>query len=120
MYNHIKEKEYVENFLEELREILTNKKSKLDIIQTVKNTETLLELNYNSEDIKKELLNLKIQEYVESVLDTKDGTTLNVFSKIIKSQQVYIKIKIRSKENKTVLCLSFHFAEYKIDYFPYK
>lgn len=120
MHNYIEAKIVIENFLEELKQLLADKELKFDIISSQKNKETLLELNYNSEDIKIELMKLGIEQYVESVPDTRDGIILNVFSKTIKNKQVYIKVKIRSKENKKVLCLSFHFAEHKINFFPYK
>lgn len=120
MQNYIKRKIDIENFLQELKKLLQDKGTNLNIINNKKNIETLIQLNYNSEDVKNELMNIKTEEYVESVPDTKDGITLNIFSKTIKKQQIYIKVKISSKENGKVLCLSFHFAEYPIKYFPYK
>ena len=43
-----------------------------------------------------------------------------MISRKYNEKQVYIKIKIQSYENKIVLCMSFHYAEYSITKFPYR
>ena len=37
----------------------------------------------------------------------------------IDKRNVYIKVKIRSKENHKIFCVSFHFARYSINKLPY-
>ena len=75
----------VEEFLKTLKEILTNKDfdidKDLDILFRKKNesiddpyitSNTLAALNYDKEDVKNELLKLKIFNYVETLVDIKD------------------------------------------------
>ena len=91
----------VEEFLKTLKEILTNKD--FDILFRKKNesiddpyitSNTLAALNYDKEDVKNELLKLKIFNYVETLVDIKDisGPRLYVFIKEIGKRDVYIKI----------------------------
>lgn len=97
----------VEEFLKTLKEILTNKDfdidKDLDILFRKKNesiddpyitSNTLAALNYDKEDVKNELLKLKIFNYVETLVDIKDisGPRLYVFIKEIGKRDVYIKI----------------------------
>lgn len=42
-----------------------------------------------------------------------------VFIKRINLKQVYIKIKIRSIQNRKIFCISFHFARFQVNNFPY-
>ena len=37
----------------------------------------------------------------------------------IDKRNVYIKVKIRSKKNHKIFCVSFHFARYSINKLPY-
>ncbi|MBQ9886283.1 MAG: hypothetical protein IJM37_05435 [Lachnospiraceae bacterium] len=41
-----------------------------------------------------------------------------VFGKNINDKMVYIKLKIKGEARRKVLCLSFHYAEYDMN-FPY-
>lgn len=114
-------------FLEELKEILTNPKFDLDNdlnILLKKRTElasdpyttvnTMLALEYDRSDIQKQLLNLDISEYLETFIDDKDNSfpPFFAFGKSIKNRDVYIKVKIKDRENCKVFCVSFHFARY--------
>jgi len=86
------------------------------------NESTLNYLEYDREDAKKEIISLTVEEYVESVEDNNpnfNNDSFKVFVKNIKDINVYIKIKIRDIENKIVVCVSFHKAEYEVTY-PYK
>lgn len=127
--------EEIEKFLKTLRKILTNKdfdiNKDLDILFNRKNENledpcttfnTLAILNYDKEDVKNELLDLKLENYVETLFDVKNltGPRLYVFIKQIEKRDVYIKIKIRQAENKQVFCISFHFARFKNSKYPYK
>lgn len=125
----------VEEFLKTLKEILTNKDFDIDkdlyILFRKKNesiddpyitSNTLAALNYDKEDVKNELLKLKIFNYVGTLVDIKDisGPRLYVFIKEIGKRDVYIKIKIREFKRRQVFCISFHFARFKNSKYPYK
>lgn len=115
-------------FLHEIKEILKNPESKVNIIQRDDkeieySTEYCLrDLGMDKEDIKEELKKLKLSEYVECCPDERNSKSRDyyIFCKIYNEKQVYIKVKIQSYDNKIVLCMSFHYAEYPITRFPYK
>lgn len=132
--SYCSKKEEVEEFLQMLKEILTNKNFDInrdfDILFRKKNeskedpyitSNTLAALNYDREDVKNELLKLKIFNYVETLVDIKDvsGPRLYVFIKEIEKRDVYIKVKIREFKNRQVFCISFHFARFKNLKYPY-
>lgn len=132
--SYCSKKEEVEEFLQMLKEILTNKNFDInrdfDILFRKKNeskedpyitSNTLAALNYDREDVKNELLKLKIFNYVETLVDIKDvsGPRLYVFIKEIEKREVYIKVKIREFKNRQVFCISFHFARFKNLKYPY-
>jgi len=86
------------------------------------NRQTLSELNFTTEDVINELISLKSNEYLESVNDTNknfNDEPFRVFIKKIKKIDVYIKIKIRSIENKIIVCVSFHRTQFDFE-LPYK
>jgi len=88
------------------------------------NSYCLEQLKYDTEDVMNEILTLEVSHYCETLGDRKSPDSglelLHVFIKEIQSRQVYIKIKIKEiGENEVVLCISFHFAEHKIDKLPY-
>ena len=66
------------------------------------------------------ILNLEVEDYSEGPLEEtqQGGTEMWVFAKVIKGQQVYIKLTI-SKMPGTAVCISFHKAEYPME-FPLK
>jgi len=77
---------------------------------------TLLELDFDKEDIWQHLLSLNLSCYIETIVDDKDKMLPHffAFAKTIKCRDVYIKVKIRDKLNGKVFCVSFHFARYPI------
>ena len=83
---------------------------------------TLLDLDYNSEDVVNRLKELTVAEYSETKIDKDDlnPPLLFVFGKDINRRLVYMKLKIKKKENlrKHILCVSFHYAKEKMK-FPY-
>ena len=108
-------------FLEELKDAINND-CQMFFNYSKKNQATLLKLDYDESDIMRELLSLRIQDYSETVFDTdnSDPPLLFVFGKMIMSKEVYIKLKVRVHgENKTTLCISFHFSEHSMLY-PYQ
>ena len=89
--------------------------------------QALADLNYEDEDVIHELISLKVEHYVESVEDKNpffNDEPFRVFVKQIKYDKnksvmdVYIKVKIKSIDNKMVVCVSFHRAQFDFN-FPY-
>ena len=81
---------------------------------------TLLDLDYDIEDVVHRLKELTVEEYSETKIDTDDVNPplLFVFGKDINGKIIYIKLKIKGNQQKYVLCVSFHYAKDKIT-FPY-
>ena len=81
---------------------------------------TLLDLDYDIEDIADRLKELTVEEYSETKIDKDDldPPLLFVFGKNINRQLVYIKLKIKGNRKRHVLCVSFHYAKDKMK-FPY-
>ncbi len=124
-------KREVEAFLDELHKLLEKEdfdiNTDLILIRRKKQGKdckfstpyTLLELDYDAEDVVSRLKELKTEEYSETKID-KDDTNpplLFVFGKDINGRLIYIKLKIRDQQ-KQVLCVSFHYAREKMN-FPY-
>jgi len=80
---------------------------------------TMLDLDYDTNDIVERLKELTVQEYSETLYDKGDDNPplLFVYGKDINCKKVYIKLKIKDVR-KSVLCLSFHYAEHVMN-FPY-
>lgn len=124
MNSHIESKENVKMFLDNLKIIL--KDSNFNIVKNLtlntspKNMQTLLDLDYNREDIKDKLKLLNVSDYYETVPDNKypDKPDFYVFFIIIKKREIYIKVSIRGYKNH-VLCMSFHYAEFSHKALPY-
>ena len=73
---------------------------------------TLLDLDYDIEDVVNRLKELTVEEYSETKIDTDDVNPplLFVFGKDINGKIIYIKLKIKGNQQKYVLCVSFHYA----------
>lgn len=119
--------EDVETFLRELKDILLspnfNASRDLDIMLKKRNetatdpytTEnTLLALDFDKNDVVHQLMALQLSEYLETFIDDKDTSLppFFAFAKVIQGKEVYIKVKIRDRQNCKVFCVSFHFARY--------
>ena len=89
--------EIIEKFLIDMRGPLINDRIILQKRNDDANTQTLLDLNFDRNDIIQELLGLKLEEYVYTTRDKKfpEENPYNVFHKDIKSKEIYIKIKIK-------------------------
>ncbi|MGB8955735.1 MAG: hypothetical protein WCC10_10185 [Tumebacillaceae bacterium] len=129
----IEKKEDVEGKLEDVRAILRDPDDDVLQIQwarwdedpldpyTTKNT--LMELGYDGEDVREELMSLEIRDYCKTVDDRKrDGSPpFQIFEKIIRNRSVYIKFKILEvNPRKKIFCMSFHFARYEVGEKPYQ
>lgn len=119
-------------FLRELKTLLEKEDFNVDIDLTLiqKNKKgdniyystpyTLVNLEYDVEDVVDGLKELKLEEYSETKIDRDDShpPLLFVFRKNINNRLVYIKLKIKEKHRKYVVCVSFHYAKEKMT-FPY-
>lgn len=79
------------------------------------------------EALKRELGKLEVSNYIRTLKDDKhpELDELREFGKRYDDEDVYIKIRVElvsASGNKSILVLSFHYAEYKFteDDFPYK
>lgn len=121
--------EQVLTFLKELKELLTSPKfdfsKDLDILMKKKSespidpyttANTLLALDFDKHDVQNQLLALELSEYMETFIDDIDNSLppFFAFAKEIKNRDVYIKAKIRDRQNCKVFCVSFHFARYPL------
>jgi hypothetical protein len=81
---------------------------------------TMVSLDYDVVDVIDRLKELSLENYSETLFDKDDDNPplLFVFGKTIQGKEVYIKLKIKESMIKKVLCISFHFAQYKMKY-PY-
>jgi hypothetical protein len=95
--------EELSSYLIELKHILTSETCELDILPKKKDEDpldpfttenTMLDLNYDKEDVRNQLLSLTEKDYVETIIDDKDSSRPSfwVFGKFIKSREVYIKV----------------------------
>lgn len=120
----------VKNFLTNLKHVLTSDKCELDILPRKKDEDpldpcttenTMLDLDYDTDDVKDELLSLTQKDYLETVLDDKNSSKppFWVFGKTIKCKEVYIKVKIRDQARYKVFCVSFHYSRYPLKDKPY-
>ncbi|MDE6774948.1 MAG: hypothetical protein K2J37_01375 [Ruminococcus sp.] len=83
------------------------------------NRACMIELEFDKNDVKENIMSLTVENYVETKLYNPEKICY-VFCKEIKINQVYIKLFIKSNKNgKNVVCVSFHFVEHPIIYFPY-
>lgn len=124
----------VQDFLDALKTIMKspdfNLEKDLDILPRKSNESptdpyttqnTLLDLEYDSEDVRDRLLELTVTDYTATVIDNKDATLppFYEFFKEINSRDVYIKVKIRDRNRKKIFCVSFHYARFPAPPFPY-
>ncbi|HBA49662.1 MAG TPA: hypothetical protein DCZ91_18065 [Lachnospiraceae bacterium] len=119
-------------FLNELKAILENadfdidtdltliSKKKQGDDQKYSTAYTLLDLDYDTEDVVERLKELTIAEYSETKIDKDDlnPPLLFVFGKDIYSKLVYVKLKMKGDQHRHVLCVSFHYAKERMA-FPY-
>jgi hypothetical protein len=82
------------------------------------------------EVLKRELANLRLQDYIETVKDTRypERSEMRVFGKDYANEDVYIKIRVElinvtgTGEDNYIFVMSFHFAKRKFvsSDFPYR
>lgn len=109
-------------FLKELKTILVDPKLEFRLEpredkEYEYTTDYCLEtLNYTTSDVIEELLKLELKNYIETCDDLRNRKSKRYYVFGIKrnGKEIYIKVKIESYDNKKVLCMSFHFAEYPL------
>jgi len=85
-----------------------------------KNTQTILDLEVSVVQVEVILSKLTVLDYSHGPEQDQVyvGSDMWIFGRIIKGQEIYIKITLGLK-NKQVICISFHKAEYPMRY-PFK
>lgn len=108
---------------DEVNKFLADFKAKLAIWQVVyrddrnKNMQTLLTLELTPAQRTEILKKLTADDYSEGPLEEKlyQGADMWVFGKLVKQKEVYIKITLGAAGT-SVICISFHIAEHKMNY----
>lgn len=82
-----------------------------------KNTQTLADLEIRVVDVKNVLADLVATDYSEGPLPDQmlGGAEMWVFGRVVKGHEIYIKITLGTPSN-PVICISFHVAEYSMNY----
>lgn len=128
----ISKKKEVITFLNELKSLLEKEGFDIDtditLIRKKKKGEdekfstpyTMLDLDYDTDDVVNRLKELSVSEYSETKIDKDDlnPPLLFVFGKDINNKLVYVKLKIKGNQQNHVLCVSFHYAKEDME-FPY-
>ena len=105
----------------EVEAFLNNLFAKLSIYGIVfenreKNTQTLLDLGITPSQRLEFIKSIVPTDYISGPTDDEfGGTPLWVFGQTIYSHEIYIKIQINTF-GKPVICISFHTAEYQLNY----
>ena len=116
---YMADKSIIKSFLQELKAIIKS----LGIVfsNRPKNSiQNLAGLSITAKMREEIILNLEAEDYSEGPLEEtqQGGTEMWIFGKVIKGQQVYIKLTI-SKMTGGAVCISFHKAEHPME-FPLK
>ena len=123
-FDKVLNKAEVDKLLFNLHEILSsnnfNTSTNLFIVQKKKNKEFMTENNFGYDDVVKVLLELKIENYVKSVLDNKNIQGLYLHEFAIKYNDIkYIYVKFKIQDNNLIIrVISFHKNEYDV-FIPY-
>lgn len=106
----------VKSFLQELKQII--KTWDIFFVNRPKNSvQDLADLGITANLRKEIIAQLEVEDYCEGPLpETQyNGKELWVFGKIIKKQEIYIKLTI-SRATGRAICISFHKAEYPLQF----
>ena len=109
----------VKSFLQELKQIITI--WPIFYINRPKNSiQYLADLGITANSREQIITQLQIEDYSQGPApETQfNGKDLWIFGKVIKTQEVYIKLTI-SKDTGSAICISFHKAEHPME-FPFK
>lgn len=114
----------VNDFLIQLKGVLNDSNFSIEndlfLIRKTENQSTLIDLEYDLDDVAKILSELNIQNYSETLFDedNENPPLLFVFGKEISKKEIYIKIKVRMNPERKIVCVSFHWAQHTMLY-PY-
>jgi len=119
----------VSHFIKKVRSFLTSDGCQLDIQKERRSEDpldpsstknTISDLDYNSEDIKNEVLSLTTSNYIKTVKEKerKKNQCYRIFTKKINNREIYIKLKICSLNR--IHLMSFHYANWDMEDRPYK
>jgi len=111
---------------QEVEHFLSNFKTKMKIFQIIfrddrgKNAQALLDLEISPGKRKEIIEKLTMEDYSQGPLEEQMSgmSPMWVFGKNVKETEVYIKISM-GRENMQTICISFHKAEYNMNY-PFK
>ncbi len=109
----------VKNFLDDF-------KTKMNVFGVLfsdvreKNAQAILDLEITPSNREKILKDLLPEDYVEGPKEdiAFGGRSMWVFGRVLDNKEIYIKISM-GKINTCVVCISFHMAEYPLEY-PFK
>ena len=75
---------------------------------------TMVDLEFDANDVCEELKAITVEDYAETMLDDRNvaAPLFFVFYRNIQTRDVYIKVKIKDRATGKVFCVSFHFARY--------
>ncbi len=110
------DKTTVKSFLQELKQLI--KVWGIIFSNRPKNSvQYLADLSITATMREEIILNLAIEDYSEGPLEEtqQGGTEMWIFGKVIKGQQIYIKLTI-SKITNQPICISFHKAEHPMGF----
>ena len=119
----------ISHFIKKVRSFLASEGCQLDIQRRRKGEDpldpnstnnTIGRLDYNSEDIKSEILSLTTSNYIKTVKDKEreKNQYYRVFTKKINNREIYIKLKICNLNR--IHLMSFHYANWDMEDRPYK
>lgn len=109
----------VKSFLKELKQVIDI--WDIFFVNRPKNSvQHLADLGITASKRKEIIKELEVEDYSEGPLEETqfNGKEMWVFGKVIKKQEIYIKLTI-SKDTNNAICISFHKAEYPME-FPLK
>lgn len=127
----IQSRKYILGILKKLHAFIDSEsfdpETDLEIVRSKKKdpkfstTQTMSDFDYDASDVAACLRKLTTEKYSETLIDIDDPEPpyLFVFGDEINNRQIYIKLKIKEKTHKHILCVSFHYAKWKMR-FPFK
>ncbi len=114
-------KEEVRDFLQQIKETITNPIKGCDgwvLIPRPENKDCISALGFRPNDIANTILSLSVTDYCDGPCHDYDQPgNLWIFGKTIEGKEVYVKLKIASLSNlRMVRIVSFHFSQEALNY----
>lgn len=107
----------VNDFLKEFKAIMT-RGSEFYVVERLERNKSVTALGLTRRIVELELLTLSVMDYSSGPEPDKDRPgVVWKFGKIVNSHEIYIKLKTADvKGTKKAICVSFHEAEYPLNY----